>query len=42
MMKKGEAEKIKIGVFPSLKDVMDQAIKEGVKLMVCEQSSHAL
>jgi predicted peroxiredoxin len=27
VVKKGEAEKIKIGWFPSLKDVMDQAIK---------------
>jgi len=38
VVKKGEAEKIKIGGFPSLKDVMNQAIKAGVKLMVCEQS----
>jgi predicted peroxiredoxin len=38
LVKKGEAEKIKMGSFPSLKDVMDQAIKAGVKLVVCEQS----
>lgn len=38
LVKKGEAEKIKIGNFPSLKDVMNQAIKAGVKLVVCEQS----
>jgi predicted peroxiredoxin len=38
LVKKGEAEKIKIGNFPSLKEVMDQAVKAGVKLMVCEQS----
>lgn len=38
IVKKGEAEKIKIGGFPSLKEVMDQAVKSGVKLMVCEQS----
>jgi predicted peroxiredoxin len=38
VVKKGEAEKIKIGGFPSLKEVMDQAVKAGVKLMVCEQS----
>lgn len=38
LLKKGEAEKIKIGSFPSLKDVMNQAIKAGVKLVVCEQS----
>ena len=30
--------KIKLGDFPSLKHVMDQAVKAGVKLEVCEQS----
>jgi predicted peroxiredoxin len=38
IVKKGEAEKITIGGFPSLKEVMDRAVKAGVKLMVCEQS----
>ncbi len=38
VVKKGNAEKIRIGQFPSLKEVMDQTIKAGVKLMVCEQS----
>lgn len=38
LVKKGEAEKIKMGNFPSLSDVMNQAIKAGVKLVVCEQS----
>src|SRR4030042_1197941 len=38
VVKKGEAEKIKIGGFPTLKEVMDQAVNAGVKLMVCEQS----
>jgi len=38
VVQKGEAEKIKIGAFPGLREVMDQAIKAGVKLMVCEQS----
>ena len=38
VIKKGEAEKIQLGSFPSLKEVMDQAIQAGVKLMVCEQS----
>lgn len=38
VVKKGEAEKIKIGQFPSLREVMDQALAAGVKLMVCEQS----
>jgi predicted peroxiredoxin len=38
LVKKGEAEKIKMGSFPSLREVMDQAVKAGVKLAVCEQS----
>jgi len=38
LVKKGAAEKIKLGSFPSLKEVMDQALKAGVKLVVCEQS----
>jgi predicted peroxiredoxin len=38
LVKKGEAEKIKLGTFPSLREVMDQAIKAGVRLAVCEQS----
>ena len=38
VVKSGEAEKIKIGGFPSLKDIMEQAIKAGVTMMVCEQS----
>ena len=37
-VKKGEAEKVRIGEFPPLKDVIDQALQAGVKLMVCEQS----
>ncbi len=37
-VKKGEAEKIRIGEFPSLSEVIDQAVQAGVKLMVCEQS----
>ncbi len=41
-VKKGEAEKIKLGSFPSLKEVMEQAIKAGVKLYVCEQSTQLL
>jgi len=38
VVKKGAAQKIKLGSFPSLKEVMDQALKAGVKLVVCEQS----
>lgn len=42
LVKKGEADKIKIGGFPSLKEVMNQAVKAGVKLVVCEQSCQLL
>jgi len=42
ILKKGEAEKIKLGSFPSLKEVMDQADKVGVKFIVCEQSCSLL
>jgi predicted peroxiredoxin len=38
VVKKGEAAKIKIGSFPSLKDVMDQAVEAGVELYACAQS----
>ncbi len=38
VIKKGEAAKIKIGSFPSLKEVMDQAVKAGVELYACAQS----
>jgi len=42
VVKRGEAEKIKLGSFPSLRDVIDQAVKAGVKLLVCEQSTQLL
>jgi len=38
IVKKGAAEKVKIGQFPTLRQAMDQAIKSGVKFVVCEQS----
>ena len=38
ILKRGEAEKIKLGEVPSLKEVMKKAVKAGVKLEVCEQS----
>ncbi len=37
IVKQGEAEKVKMGQFPTLRQAMDQAIKAGVKLVVCEQ-----
>jgi predicted peroxiredoxin len=41
-LKKGESEKVKIGSFPSLKEVIDQALAAGVKMFICEQSTQLL
>ena len=42
VLKKGEAEKIKLGNFPTLKEVLDQTIKAGIELLVCAQSQQLL
>ena len=42
VVKKGMAETVKEGNFPTVKEIMDQAINAGVKLMVCEQSTQLL
>jgi len=42
VVKKGEAEKVKEGNFPTLKEIMDQAAAAGVKFQVCEQSTQLL
>ncbi len=42
IMKKGEADKIKMGNFPPLRQVINQAIEAGVKLMACDQSTQVL
>ncbi|MBA7508799.1 hypothetical protein ES705_00732 [subsurface metagenome] len=39
VVKKGEAEKIKIGNFPSLKDVINETLRQGIKLLICQQSA---
>jgi predicted peroxiredoxin len=41
-LKIGEAEKIKVGSFPKLREIMDQAIKSGVEMYICEQSTQLL
>ncbi len=38
IVKTGAAEAVKLGQFPPLRQVMDQAIRAGVKLTVCERS----
>ena len=42
VVKKGEAEKVKVGNFPTLKEIMDQAAAAGVEFLVCEQSTQLL
>ena len=39
VVKKGEAEKVQAGSFPTVKEIMDQAVAAGVEFMVCEQST---
>ncbi len=38
ILKPGEAEKIKIGGFPSVKEMLDKALEMGVEILVCEAS----
>ncbi|TAJ43940.1 DsrE family protein [Methanofollis fontis] len=38
----GEAEKIRIGTFPPLSEVMRQALDAGVRIYICEQSTQLL
>ena len=42
VVKRGEAEKITLDGFPSLKEVIDQAAEAGVELLVCGQSTQLL
>jgi len=38
----GEAEKIKLGTFPSVKEMIDQTLKMGIEILVCEASKQML
>jgi len=42
VVKKGEAEKVKEGSFPTVKEIMYQAAAAGVQFLVCEQSTQLL
>ena len=42
VVKEGMAEKVKEGTFPTVREIMDQAIAAGVRLQVCEQSCQLL
>jgi hypothetical protein len=34
----GEAEKIQLGTFPSIKEMIDRTLKMGIEILVCEAS----
>jgi predicted peroxiredoxin len=38
VLKPGEAEKIKLGSFPSVGEMMDKTVELGVEILVCEAS----
>jgi len=42
ILKPGEAEKIKLGDFPSVKEMIDKTMEAGVKILVCEASKRML
>ncbi|HSG27361.1 MAG TPA: DsrE family protein [Candidatus Krumholzibacterium sp.] len=42
VVKKGEAEKIRLEAFPVLAETMRQALDAGVRIYVCEQSTRLL
>ncbi len=42
ILKPGEAEKIKLGNFPSVKDMIDKTMNMGIKILVCEASKRML
>jgi predicted peroxiredoxin len=41
-VKRGEAQRIQMGSFPALSDVMQRAADAGVKFLVCDQSSQLM
>jgi len=42
ILKPGEAEKIKLGSFPSVKEMIDKSLEMGVEILVCEASKRML
>lgn len=42
VLRPGEAEKIQLGSFPSLKEMMDQTLAAGIPFYVCEASKQML
>jgi predicted peroxiredoxin len=42
VLKPGEAEKIKLGSFPSMREMFDKTIAMGISIMACEASKQML
>ena len=42
ILRPGEAEKIQLGTFPSVKDMIDRTLQLGIELLVCEASKQML
>ena len=42
ILKPGEAEKIKLGNFPSVKEMIDKTLEAGIQILVCEASKRML
>lgn len=42
ILKPGEAEKIKMGDFPSVKEMIDKTLGMGIEILVCEASKRML
>ena len=42
ILKPGEAEKIKLGNFPSVKEMLDKTLEMGIEILVCEASKRML
>ena len=42
ILKPGEAEKIKVGDFPNVREMIDKSIEAGVEVLVCEASKRML
>jgi predicted peroxiredoxin len=42
ILKSGEPERIKLGGFPSVKDMIDKTLEMGIDILVCEASKRML
>lgn len=42
VLKPGEADKIKLGDFPNVKEMIDKTLEAGVEILVCEASKRML